>query len=215
MRSESLLATKTPSRSLPSTRTSRPELEQVRHGARVDHRHARCTGDVPDPEPQPVRVRVPGGRAGHFADERDLALPAVQLARLDRRRAAGNRHVEQEDREHGGDRERDDEPNRAWTSHGQSLARSRTAPYREQEVSHGLENPQARDVRSTARKVGRPARGRLERPCSVAFSSSSHRYKPRKTTIANGIEPGPSITPPASCWSFSAVRPPGRCGSAA
>src|SRR5438128_8913537 len=44
----------------------------------------------------------------------------------------------------------------------------------------------------------------------AGLSSSSQRYRKTKRAIVNGIDPMPSITPAASCWSPSAERPPRR-----
>ena len=90
------------------------ELELVGHAAAVDDRDARVAVDVGDAEAQPVR-RVAGAlhRADDAADERDQALVALQLARRELRgAAAGDRDVEQEDREHRRDREREHETDR-------------------------------------------------------------------------------------------------------
>jgi hypothetical protein len=67
-------------------------------------------------------VSVTVRRADDPANERDLTRASLELARLNRRRAAGEHDVEQEDREHGGYRERDHQADRTRAGHASSLA---------------------------------------------------------------------------------------------
>ena len=101
--------------------------ELVRDRAGVDDRHGlrRAALDVAQPEAKAAAVGVALVAGLDAACERDDALLRAQLARRERGRAAArDRGVEQEDREHRRDRERDDEPRRiALPSHARIVAR--------------------------------------------------------------------------------------------
>src|SRR5213078_5038357 len=75
-------------------------------------------------------IRIPTDGADDHASERDAAVMAGKLARLERgRAAAGDGGVEQEDGEDGRDRERDDQTNGApSTSHPGILVRPASRP---------------------------------------------------------------------------------------
>jgi hypothetical protein len=115
-------------------------LEEVRHGALVDDRDGGSPLDVAKLEPKPGGMRVAGRRADDLAHQRNTPLMARELARPQRRRAAaGDGCVQQEDREDGGDRERDDEARWASsTSHPAILVCGRTP---ELEFENGLPPP--------------------------------------------------------------------------
>jgi hypothetical protein len=89
-----------------------PGLEHVGHAAAIDDRHGVRAADVTDPEVKPVlRVPVAAGVTNHPANERNGLRVTRELARLQLCLApARDRHVQQEHREHGCDRQRDDEP---------------------------------------------------------------------------------------------------------
>ena len=102
-----------PLRSVPVTTTSRPTGKRSGTRAVVDDRRARrgrpSTSRRTKRMP-PAACASPRGR-DDLADEQDVARGARQVARLDLRRAGPrDRRVEDEDRERGRDRQRDDEP---------------------------------------------------------------------------------------------------------
>jgi hypothetical protein len=69
--------------------------------------------DVAQPEVEARAVCVAARIADDLADERHLAVVIDELARADGRRpAARDRGIEEEDREDGRDRERDDQARR-------------------------------------------------------------------------------------------------------
>src|SRR5207248_8319823 len=89
------------------------DLEEIGDAAVVHdrNRRSRRAADVGDAETQAAaRVAGPVHRADDAPDQRDLACVPGELARLQLRSApACDRHVEQEDREHTRDRQRQDE----------------------------------------------------------------------------------------------------------